>query len=187
MLSRMVMFIFSFKPIGVTFSSFGRHLMKIFKFFIAVLSMGCPVLRRNTIMLRLVRLVKRFQGLTRVCLLLLIALPIIVIISQYTNVSYELRPSPPPNLSQYDQFCWRVTRQISLERSFHISHHLTSRNESIPYSYNHWQSSSIMPRRLTPCDHALFIHLLSILTKYIFDKHNISYMMMAGTLLGSYF
>jgi hypothetical protein len=138
-------------------------------------------------MLRFVRLVKRFQDPTCVCLLFLIVLPIIVIISQYSNVSYELTPTPPSNLSSYDQFCWRVTRQISLEHSFHISHNLTSHNESIPYSYNHWQSSLIMPRRLTPCDHALFIHLLSILIKHVFDKHNIPYMMMAGTLLGSYF
>jgi len=138
-------------------------------------------------MLRFTRYVKRFPNLTIVYSFFLIIFLIIVIFSQDTRISYELSPTPPSNLNQYEQFCWLVTRQSLLERSFPISQHLTSLNKSIPYSYNHWKSSSIMPRSLTSCEHALFIHLLSILIKHVFDKHNIPYMMMAGTLLGSYF
>jgi len=132
------------------------------------------------------RYTKRSQSLTFVCLLFLIILLIIVIIPQHNYVSYELSPTPPSDLNQYDQFCWIVTRQSLLERSFRISQYLTSRNEPIPYSYNHWRSSSIMPRSLTSCEHALFIELLSVLVKHVFDKYKIPYMMMAGTLIGSY-
>jgi hypothetical protein len=138
-------------------------------------------------MLRFARFVKRSPSRTLVFLLFLIILLIIIISLQHTYVSYELSPIPPSNLTQYDQFCWRVAHQSLPERLFRISQHLTSRNETIPYSYNHWNSSSIMPRPLTTCEHALFIHLLSVLVKNVFDKYNITYMMMAGTLLGSYF
>jgi len=137
-------------------------------------------------MLRIAWYVKRAQSLTLVCLLFLIILLIIIIFSQHTYVSYELSPTPASDLNQYDQFCWLVTRQSLLERSFRISRYLTSRNEPIPYSYNIWRSSSIMPRALTSCEHALFIKLLSVLVKHVFDKYKIPYMMMAGNLIGSY-
>jgi len=137
-------------------------------------------------MIHIARYVKRPQSLTLVCLLFLIILLIIIIFSQRTYVFYELSPTPPSDLNQYDQFCWLVTRQNLLERSFRISQYLTSRNEPIPYSYNSWRSSSIMPRALTSCEHALFIELLSVLVKHVFDKYKIPYMMMAGTLIGSY-
>jgi hypothetical protein len=133
------------------------------------------------------RLVKKSQNITRVCLIFLIIFLIVLIIAQHAFVSYELLPTPSSNLLQYDEFCWHVSRQMLFERSFDNSQHVTSRNESIPYSYNHWHSSLVLPRPLTSCDHALFIHLLSVLIKNVFEKYNISYMIMAGTLIGSYF
>ena len=55
----------------------------------------------------------------------------------------------------------------------------------IPYSYSKWKSSSILPRRLKPCEHLIAMHLLLILD-FICQKNKIEYMMSDGTLLGSW-
>lgn len=55
----------------------------------------------------------------------------------------------------------------------------------LPYRYSLWQSSSILPRRLTPCEHLLAMHLLIIIER-ICRKNRIEFMMSDGTLLGSW-
>ena len=120
-------------------------------------------------------------------LVLLIVLSIIVMIKKNTYVSSKGTLVPPSNLSEHEKFCWYVSYQMLSSRPSHNSEPLTSDNETIPYSYNDWKSTVMMPRAFTPCEHAIAIHLLSILKKEVFEKHNIAYMMMAGTLIGSYF
>ncbi|CAF3375873.1 unnamed protein product [Rotaria sp. Silwood1] len=75
---------------------------------------------------------------------------------------------------------------INVERTSKTSIRIHPENGSIPYSYSQWRSSSLMPRAITPCEHAIYMHLLSILIENVFNKYNISYTMMAATLLGSY-
>lgn len=53
----------------------------------------------------------------------------------------------------------------------------------IPYRYSTWRSSPDLSRRLTPCDHQLYIELLRILDNF-FRRHRIPYIMFDGTLLG---
>lgn len=90
----------------------------------------------------------------------------------------------PLNESQYNRFCLQVKRSISLEKPSIISSELRPSNETIPYSYSRWQSITILPRLISPCEHAIFMHLLSLLVKHVFKKYNIQYMMMSATLLG---
>ena len=121
-------------------------------------------------------------------MLILVIVLLITVMNKKTNcVSSEGNLTPPSNLSEYDQFCWNVSYQMLSSRPFHNSETATPDNETIPYSYNDWKSTVMMPRAFTPCEHAIAIHLLSILKKEVFEKHNIAYMMMAGTLIGSYF
>ncbi|CAF1169360.1 unnamed protein product [Rotaria magnacalcarata] len=58
-------------------------------------------------------------------------------------------------------------------------------NIEIPYHYSTWRSSPDLSRRLSPCDHQLYIELIRIFDHFL-RRHEISYMIMDGTLLGSY-
>ncbi|CAF0976468.1 unnamed protein product [Rotaria sordida] len=98
-------------------------------------------------------------------------------------------------------FCFKIQQYIDNEKKDKLSNLLFKRNISIispnlnkytkqqsreiSYYYSNWRSSPDLPRRLTPCDHQLYIELLRILDHF-FRRHSISYMMIDGTLLGSY-
>ena len=51
--------------------------------------------------------------------------------------------------------------------------------------YSQWQSSSILPRSLSRCEHSLLMNLLRVLDQ-ICRKHQIVYFIIGGTLLGSW-
>ena len=54
----------------------------------------------------------------------------------------------------------------------------------LPYRYSQWKSTSIFSRSFTPCEHNLVMNLLIIIDKICRDNQ-ITYFMIAGTLLGS--
>lgn len=63
----------------------------------------------------------------------------------------------------------------------------TSFNENIiPYDYNTWQSTSIMPRMVSKCEHRLMMELLRRFDQ-LTKKYSLEYMMTDGTLLGNEF
>lgn len=88
--------------------------------------------------------------------------------------------------NRYKQYCRQIEQRIINEKQNTGPIKLDPTSDSIPYSYSRWKSSPILPRPVTQCEHAILMDLLSILVKNVFQKHNISYMMMAATLLGSY-
>lgn len=88
------------------------------------------------------------------------------------------------NVTSYRQFCRELTRRIEREVPPTKTSRLRPGLKSIPYAYSEWQSTPLMPRVLTPCEHAVYMRLLSILVERVFKKYNIPYMMMAATLLG---
>nr|ACC43939.1 LicD motif-containing protein [Philodina roseola] len=90
------------------------------------------------------------------------------------------------NVTSYRQFCQQIDQRIEREIPVERTVRLQSGYKSIPYAYSEWRSTSLMPRALTTCEHAIYMQLLSILVKHVFKKYNIPYMMMAATLLGSY-
>jgi hypothetical protein len=90
----------------------------------------------------------------------------------------------PINETHYERFCRQIDQQIHSQRPLNDALELNSINESIPYAYSRWKSSPILPRFLTPCEHAIYMHLLALLVERIFRKHKIQYMMKAATLLG---
>jgi hypothetical protein len=53
----------------------------------------------------------------------------------------------------------------------------------IPYDYDTWQSSPIMPRLVTKCEHNLMMQLLKRFDQ-LAKKYSLEYMMIDGTLLG---
>ena len=55
----------------------------------------------------------------------------------------------------------------------------------LPYHYSRWKSSPLLPRRITPCEHYLTMHLLMIIHR-VCIKHNLTFAMSDGTLLGSW-
>ena len=67
--------------------------------------------------------------------------------------------------------------------------HAPSLNESrlrrLPYHYSRWKSSSLLPRRITPCEHHRTMHLLMIIAR-ICREHNLTFAMSDGTVLGSW-
>jgi len=107
---------------------------------------------------------------------------------------YQQHSSPPyesislnfSNDTRYERYCRQVDQRIKNEQISNVSIQLDPRNGSIPYSYSQWRSTSLLPRLITPCEHAVYMDLLSILIERVFKKHNIQYMMMAATLLGKY-
>jgi hypothetical protein len=97
---------------------------------------------------------------------------------------------PPvlPKSRQLLEFCDEFTRRIALEQQNqlrNISIRLTP-SRPIPYSYSQWRSSPTLTRALTPCEHAITMHLITLIVN-LFHNHNISYTMMAATLLGNIF
>lgn len=109
-------------------------------------------------------------------------------IKQHRRASYiyTLPTSLPKNQSRYDEYCMNLNRSILLERPFTFTLDLSPSNSGIPFFYSSWKSTNLMPRLISPCDHALTMYLLSLLINHVFHKYRIEYMMMAGTLLGSY-
>ena len=91
-----------------------------------------------------------------------------------------------PNVTSYRQFCRQLDRRIEQEVPSGETLRLQPGYQSISYAYSEWQSTSLMPRVLTACEHAIYMRLLSILVQQVFEKYNIPYMMMAATLLGSF-
>lgn len=77
------------------------------------------------------------------------------------------------NLSSIDK--------IQLEQSNKIF----SDEISIPYEYEHWQSSPLMPRSVNKCEHKLMMELLKRFDQ-LARKYSLEYMMTDGTLLGSW-
>jgi len=61
----------------------------------------------------------------------------------------------------------------------------SSRLNRLPYHYSQWKSSRLLPRRITPCEHNLLMRLLMIIER-ICRKHQITYMLSDGSLLGSW-
>ena len=113
------------------------------------------------------------------------------------NYDYQLQTRWTPKM---DLFCSKVTQRVEDEHhdsllphlssksvqitSLNVLSHLQRQSAEIPYRYSLWRSSPDLPRRLTPCDHQLFMELLSTLDQ-VFRQHSIPYMMMDGTLLGN--
>ena len=60
----------------------------------------------------------------------------------------------------------------------------STRLHRLPYRYSQWQSSPLLPRRLTPCEHNLAMRLLMIIDR-ICRTQQITFMIYEGTLLGS--
>lgn len=95
----------------------------------------------------------------------------------YLNTTNEIR---------YKQFCQAVEERIINEKLHNTSIEINPTDNSIPYSYIFWRSSPLLPRLITQCEHAIYMNMLSLLIEHVFKKHNIPYMMMAASLLGSY-
>jgi len=55
----------------------------------------------------------------------------------------------------------------------------------IPYDYDIWQSAPLMPRLVTKCEHNLMMQLLKRFDQ-LAKKYSLEYMMIDGTLLGSW-
>jgi hypothetical protein len=110
----------------------------------------------------------------------------LVLIRRSFSNEFPLIPSHHSKWTRYEQFCQQVNQRIALEEPMNEPITYLSQQRTIPYGYSQWKSTSIMPRMLTPCEHAIFLHLLSVLIEHVFKKHNISYMMIAATLLGKF-
>ncbi|UJR27545.1 hypothetical protein I4U23_008827 [Adineta vaga] len=103
------------------------------------------------------------------------------------------------NTYETNYFCFKVHQRIENEKMNEQLNLVSQQNirltlpiflnstrqqsNEIPYRYSTWQSSPNLPRRLTPCDHYVYTELLSILDQF-FRRHQIEYLMVAGTLLG---
>jgi hypothetical protein len=135
-------------------------------------------------MVRFVPVVRLYQY--RFCLIitLFVYFPFLTFLYHQYFIPYEYVNSSPSKYTRYERYCRQVDQRIKIEQRSNILIEVDPRNESIPYLYSEWRSTSLLPRLLTPCEHAIHMDLLSILIKHIFKKHNIQYMMMAATLLG---
>ena len=121
-----------------------------------------------------------------IIVLLFVFVPCLLIIYQQQSILHEFRLSISSHDTRYERFCRQINESIKFERPSTIPIELNSTQDSIPYLYSQWQSTSKIPRLLIPCEHAIYMHLLSILIEHVFKKYNIQYMMMAATLLGKY-
>ncbi|CAF2672730.1 unnamed protein product [Rotaria sp. Silwood2] len=61
----------------------------------------------------------------------------------------------------------------------------STRLHRLPYRYSQWKSSPSLARLFTPCEHNLAMRLLMIIER-ICRKDNITFMLIYGSLLGSY-
>ena len=75
-----------------------------------------------------------------------------------------------------------LRKNISLNTSIEL---IESKNTPIPYDYEHWQSSPLIPRLVTKCEHKLMMQLLKRFDQ-LTKKYSLEYMMTDGTLLGSW-
>ncbi len=113
--------------------------------------------------------------------------PLLIIIYQQPSITYQYEVSNSSDDLRYKEYCRQIDQRISVEKtSYRPVRKLSPKYGNIPYSYSEWRSSSLMPRLLTQCEHAIYMDLLSILIERVFKKYNIQYMMMAATLLGKY-
>ena len=64
-------------------------------------------------------------------------------------------------------------------------HELSDNQNPIPYDYDLWQSSPLMPRLVSRCEYKLMIELLKRFDQ-LARKYSLEYMMSDGTLLGSW-
>lgn len=136
-------------------------------------------------MIRVLSVVRLNRYLISLFVLSFFFLPFLILNHQY-SVPYEDIPEILSDEVRHQQYCHRVDQRIKTEKLLPNDIQLDPKTKSIPYSYSQWQSSPLMPRLLTPCEHAILMNLLSILIKNVFEKYNIPYMMMAATLLGKY-
>lgn len=94
-----------------------------------------------------------------------------------------------------ETFCDNVQRQVENEE-FHpvksysrikpnVSDVNRRQSREIPYFYSQWRSHPVLKRRLIPCDHQLFMNLLSLIDQ-LCRLNSIDFFMSDGTLLGSY-
>ena len=101
---------------------------------------------------------------------------------------HSLDSNDLPQSNLWKEFCAEVTRRTAFEQQNplrNISIRIRP-SRPIPYSYSQWRSSPNLPRALTACEHAIYIDLIKLIVT-LFHKHNISYTMMAATLLGNIF
>ena len=117
---------------------------------------------------------------------LFLVFPFLILIYHQPNVAYDNVLPNSSKKGRYEQYCDQFYRRISAEQISDIPLKIDSTIENIPYSYSRWRSTPLLPRPITKCEHAIYMDLLSILVKHVFEKYNIPYMMMAGTLLGKY-
>ena len=136
-------------------------------------------------MLRFISILHLRQYLFLLFLTLLFIFPLLL----FVHHQHSFHPSSRielniRNMTRYEQFCWQLDLKIAHERASDAPVHLNSREQPIPYAYSRWRSTSLLPRLLTPCEHAIYMHLLAVLVENVFQKYGIPYMMMAATLLG---
>ena len=95
------------------------------------------------------------------------------------------------SLDQYSIWCLDMVHRLDYEHFLPESPLLqvppvdSTRLHRLPYRYSQWKSSSFLPRRLTPCEHTLVMRLLMIIER-ICRKYDITFMLIYGSLLGSY-
>jgi hypothetical protein len=73
--------------------------------------------------------------------------------------------------------------QPSINR--HSEQYMVPTLPELPYFYSLWQTSKVLPRLITPCEHQVYVKLMKIFDQ-ICRKNDIEYMISYGTLLGSY-
>ena len=90
--------------------------------------------------------------------------------------------------------CYEQTNRQRLHRKKTKKHSLTTielnqpnkitfERNKIPYEYDTWKSSPIMPRLVSKCEHNLMMQLLNRFDQ-LTKKYSLEYMMTDGTLLG---
>ena len=94
--------------------------------------------------------------------------------------------------TEMKQFCKQVRKKIEQEsRSTRITSSNTelrqseNKNSVIPYFYSMWRSYPKLTRRLSSCDHQLYMKLLQTIDD-LFQQHRIQYIISDGTLLGTF-
>ncbi|CAF1206892.1 unnamed protein product [Rotaria magnacalcarata] len=95
------------------------------------------------------------------------------------------------SVDHYSIFCLDMAHRLDNEKYLPESPFLrvpsvnSTRLHRLPYRYSQWKSSSHLYRRLTPCEHSIVMHLLMVIER-ICRKHKIAFMLIDGSLLGSY-
>ncbi|CAF3483895.1 unnamed protein product [Rotaria sp. Silwood1] len=95
------------------------------------------------------------------------------------------------SINNYDIWCLDMAYRYDSEKYLPESPLIqvpsinSTRLNRLPYRYSQWKSSNVLSRRLTSCEHTLVMRLLMIIER-ICRKNNITYMLIYGSLLGSY-